>query len=103
MLQFRPARRDFPWTTSEEGLVQITVPKFESNFGKSFCKLIRKGDTFTANLDNIGSVVWKHCDGRRTVKEILTILKKEFPKEEDIGQRLFLFLQQMGQLNYISY
>ena len=103
MLQFRPARGEFPWELTEEGLVRITVPKFESSFGKSFCQFIRKGDTFTANLDKIGSAVWKHCDGRRTVKEILAILKKEFPKEQNIDQRLFLFLQQMGQLNYLYY
>ncbi len=103
MLQFRPAKGNFPWTTSEEGLVRITVPKFESNFGKSFCKVIRKDNTFIANLDKVGSVVWRNCDGRRTVKDILSILEKEFPKEENIDQRLFLFLQQMGQLNYIYY
>jgi hypothetical protein len=101
MLQFIPRRNDFEWSTNDEGLVEIKVPKFESNFGKSFCKLIRKDENITAKMDKIGTIVWKKCDGKNSVKDILETLKKKFPKEEDIDNRLFLFLQQMSSLNYI--
>lgn len=101
-LQFRPKRLDFEWSTNAEGLVEIKVPKFQGNFGKSFCKVIKKDDMFTANMDKIGSIVWKNSDGKKSVKDILEILKKEFPKDENIDQRLFLFLQQMMSLNYIE-
>lgn len=102
VLQYRPKRVDFEWSTNAEGLVEIKVPKFKSNFGKSFCKVIKRENMFTANLDKIGSIVWKNCDGRNSVKDILEIVKKEFPKEENIDQRLFLFLQQMHNLRYIG-
>ena len=101
MLNYRPARANFEWSTNAKGLVEIKVPKFQSNLGKSFCKVIRKGNTFTANMDKIGSTVWKNCDGIKSVKDILEIVKKEFPKQENIDQRLFLFLQQMQVLQYI--
>lgn len=101
MLQFRPKRLDFEWTTNKDGLVVIIVPKFTSNFGKSFCKIIKKDNSFSANMDKIGSIVWKNCNGSNSVKEILDILKKEFPKEDNIDNRLFLFLQQMHSLQYI--
>lgn len=101
MLQFKPKRLDFEWTTNEEGLVQIKVPKFSSNLGKSFCRIIKKDNSFSANMDKIGSVVWKNCNGGNSVKKILDILKKEFPREKDIDNRLFLFLQQMHSLRYI--
>ena len=102
-LQLRPKRLEFEWHTNEEERVRIKVPKFKRNFGKSFCKIIRKDDTFIANLDKLGSIVWKNCDGKNTVKQILEIIKKEFPKQENIDQRLFLFLQQMNGLNYIDF
>jgi len=102
-LQFIPRRLDFEWSTNEEGLVSLKVPKFKSNLGTNFCKIIRKDENFTANMDKIGSIVWKNCDGKKTVKQILQKLKKEFPKEENIDQRLILFLQQMKNLNYIDY
>jgi len=102
-LRFKPQRLDYEWSTNEEDLVIIKVPKFNSNFGNSFCKILKKENTFTANLDKIGSLIWKNCDGKHTVKQILEILKKEFPKEEIIDERLFLFIRQMGSLNYIVY
>jgi len=102
MLSFRPRRMDFEWYTNEEGLVRIKVPKFTSNFGKSFCKIIKKDNIFTASMDKIGSIVWTESDGKKTVKDILNIIKKEFPDEEEIDQRLFLFLQQMDSLGYIA-
>ena len=101
MLQFRPKRVDFEWTTNTDGLVQIKVPKFTSKLGKSFCNIIKKDNSFSANMDKIGSVVWKNCNGKNSVKEILDILKKEFPKEENIDNRLYIFLQQMHSLHYI--
>ena len=58
---------------------------------------------FTANLDALGSMIWKQCDGTRSVQQILEVITKEFPKEKDIDQRLFLFLQQLRALNYITY
>ena len=102
MLQYKPKRLDFEWTTNKDNLVQITVPKFQRNIGKTLCKVIKKDDTFTANMDKLGSLVWKNADGNHTVKEILDILKKEFPKEKNIDNRLFLFIQQMIGLNYIE-
>jgi hypothetical protein len=102
-LQFIPKRLDFEWSTTEDNLVQISVPKFTSNLGKTFCQIIKKNDMFTANLDKIGSFVWKNCDGKHSVKEILHKLEKVFPDEKNLQQRLFLFLNQMKNLNYLEY
>ena len=102
MLRFRPKRLDFEWSTNDEGLVEIKVPKFNSNFGKSFCKVIRKDNIFCAKMDKIGSLVWENSNGKKSVKDILNILEKKFPKQENLDNRLFLFLQQMYSLNYIA-
>jgi hypothetical protein len=83
--------------------VVITVPKFTSNVGKSFCKTLKRDNTFKANLDKLGSTIWKQCEGTKTVKEILDVVTKEFPDEKNIDQRLFLFLQQLRALCYIVY
>ena len=101
-LLFIPKKAELDWSINNKGLVEIKTPKFKSNFGKSFCKVIKKDNTFTANMDKLGSLVWKNCDGRNTVREILELMKKEFPKEENLDQRLILFLQQMYSLRYIN-
>ena len=69
MLQFRPKRADFEWITNKEGLIEIKVPKFSSNFGKSFCNIIKKDNYFYANMDKIGSIVWKKSNQRRDAED----------------------------------
>jgi hypothetical protein len=101
-IKLKPKRAELEWNENSEGLVEIKMPKFSSNFGKSFCKTLKKDQHFTANMDKIGSALWKECDGVKTVEDILKIIKKKFPKEKNIDQRLFLFLQQMNSLSYIS-
>ena len=59
----KPKRLDFKWFTDEQGLVKLNVPKFNRNIGNSFCKLIKRKNSFIANMDELGSLVWKNCDG----------------------------------------
>lgn len=101
-LGFIPKKADLEWNTNSDGVVEIKVPKFKSKLGESFCRFIRRENVFNARMDKIGSVVWLNCDGKKTVKDILEILKKEFPEEENIDQRLFLFLRKMDSLGYIE-
>lgn len=102
-LTYRPRKAGMEWKVKGDGLVEIKVPKFKSDFGKSFCNFIKKDNCFVANLDKLGSIVWQNCDGEKTVKQILSVVKKEFPDEKNIDQRLFLFLQQMQSLYYIEF
>ncbi len=102
-LKFKPIRGNFPWNKNEDGIVVIQVPKFQGKLGKTFCKLLKKENIFYANLDEIGSLVWEYCDGKHTVEEILEVLKQNFPDEENLDQRLFLFLRQMQALNYLIF
>ena len=101
-LKYIPNRVELEWSTNKEGLVEIIMPKFNSKLGKSFCKVIKKENSFTANMDKYGSLVWKNCDGKKNVGDILNIMQKEFPNEENLDQRLILFLQQMNSLRYIN-
>ena len=100
-LKYVPKRAELEWSENSDGLVEIKTPKFQSNFGKSFVKTLKKDEVFIAKMDKIGSAVWKECDGVKSVEEILKIVKGKFPDEKEIDQRLFLFLQQMDSLKYI--
>jgi hypothetical protein len=71
--------------------------------GKGFVHLLRKENTIEASMDVLGSFVWVTIDGQMTVKELLDRVKVKFPDEQNIDQRLFLFLQQMKALHYLTY
>ena len=102
-LTYQPRKAGMEWKVKDDGLVEIKVPKFKSDFGKSFCNFIKKDNCFVTNLDKLGSLIWQNCNGEKTVKQILSVVKKEFPDEKNIDQRLFLFLQQMQSLHYIDF
>ena len=70
-LTYVPRRLDLHWSEDADGLVHITVPKFESKVGQKLCKILRKDQELTADMDAVGSLVWKHCDGKNTVADIL--------------------------------
>ncbi len=97
-----PKQRDFFWTVDYKEVVHITVPKFYSPIGKKFCKVLRRPITFQADMDAIGSFIWQRCDGKRSVAKILNELKEKFSDEKNIDQRLFNFLLQMRQLEYLD-
>lgn len=101
-LEYIPKRVDLEWKINARGLVEIKIPKFRSNFGKSFCRVIKKENYLIANMDKIGSIIWQNCDGIKKVKNILEIVKKKFPDEKNIDQRLFLFIQQLRSLKYLD-
>jgi len=101
-LKYTPRRVDLEWKINSEGLVEIKIPKFKIDFGKSFCRVIKKENYFIGNMDNLGSVVWQNCDGINTVKYVLEKVKKEFPDAKNIDQRLFLFIQQLHSLRYLD-
>jgi hypothetical protein len=94
---------EFQWSTDADGLVTLIVPKFTGKLGKSFCKVLKRENTFEAHLDKLGSAIWIQCDGIKNVKEILVVITKEYPDEKNIDQRLFLFLQQLKALNYLTF
>ena len=100
-LKYTPKRVNLEWEINSIGIVEIKIPKFKSNFGKSFCRVIKKENYFIGKMDKLGSIVWKNCDGVNTVKDILEILKKEYRDENNINQRLYLFIQQLHNLRYI--
>lgn len=102
-LGLKPKRRDFLWSVDNQDVVHITVPKFQNSLGKKLCKILRRQDTFQADMDKIGSFVWKNCDGNTTVGVMLNALKEKFPDEQNIEQRFFHFLLQIRQLNYLDF
>jgi hypothetical protein len=102
-LSFIPKRAGYEWNVDEEGIVHISVPKFQGKWGKRLCKVLRKKETFTADMDELGSIVWTHCDGKNTVEDILAVLKEKYGDEKDLDQRLIVFLHQMRNLNYLYY
>lgn len=90
----------------ENGLVRIKIPKFRGKAGRWLCDVLKKPNYFTINLDEIGSLVWKMCDGEKNIgtilKEIEESMGERFEKE-DMERRFYLFLHMLKRRGLIRW
>lgn len=86
----------------EDGIVKLKIIKFKSKAGRWLCKALRKPNYFLVNLDEIGSFIWKRCNGKNSIEEILRELERKFGKER-MKERLMIFLGMLQRGGYIRF
>ena len=88
----------------ENGTVTVLVPRFgDGKMGRFLQRFIGKSP-ITLHLDEIGTAVWRLCDGRRSVYEIGGRLKEQFgDRIEPVYERLGVFLRQMKKAGIIDW
>ena len=90
LLQMVPERIQ-KWADTGEGRVKVLVPRYgASRLGRWVAACLDRPH-IAVNLDDIGSSVWRACDGRATVQEIARVLEAEFgeriaPAHERLGK-----------------
>jgi len=90
----------------EEGFIKIKTVKFEGKLGKWFCDVLKKPNYIIVNLDEMGSFIWKRCDGKTTVEEILEELKESMGKKfekDGIGPRSFYFMHMLRNRRFVTW
>lgn len=79
------------WADAGEGKVKVLVPRYGgSRLGRWIARRLDRPH-ITVNLDDIGSSVWRACDGRATVQEIARTLEAEF------GERIAPVHERLGK------
>ncbi len=96
--------RNVEWFRDEKTeYIVLKRPKFYNEWAKKMFSPFIKSDYYSIKLDKIGTVVWQHCNGKNTVRDIGEILGKEFgPDIEPIYERLFKFIVQMHKGKLIT-
>ncbi|MCD6512306.1 MAG: PqqD family protein [Thermoplasmata archaeon] len=97
----KPVRQIEDWY-EEDGLIRLKITKFRSKVGRAFCSMLKIPNFFIVNLDEIGSFVWRRCNGKNTIGKILEELKKEYG-EEEMEARLYVFLEMLRRNGYVKY
>ena len=94
--------RAYEW--EEDDIVKVKVPRFRGRLGQNFCRLIKKEQTYFVKLDKYGSEAWKLFDGKRTVREVGSILKERHGEDiEPVYERLGELLNIMEANGLITY
>lgn len=89
---------------TEGGLYVLLKPKYRHPWFIKHVLPRLKNPHFKIKLDEIGSFIWDHCDGRKTVKEIGRELKEKFgDKVEPLYERLGNFFQNLEKNKFITF
>ncbi len=89
---------------TEGGKVILSVPRFKSRIMQKLVMPRLKDPCLKVDLDEVGSAVWKLCDGSRNVGQIAQLLTKEFGEDiEPCHERLGLFFNQLERARFIRF
>lgn len=98
----RPRRR-LDWRELDGGRCVVLRPRFgESRIGRWLAA--RLGDPcYRIRLDEVGTFIWKACDGETSLTEIADRLRAEFGERvEPADERLARFVQSMVRSGMIE-
>ena len=81
------------WKDGSENRAVLLVPRFRWGPLAKWLQPRLKKPHIHVKLDDIGSFVWKRCDGKSTYSEIAKAMREEFgQKTEPAEERLKAFL-----------
>ena len=88
------------------GRVVVLKPRFADPLGRRLIQpRLGAGRRFLkVPLEERGSVLWRHCDGQRTVGDLVAVFAAAFPHDtDDAPKRISLYLHAMYENDLISY
>jgi len=92
---------------TENGKIDILLPRFNNNFWNQVYKNSKKGEYIYIHLDEIGSAIWNSIDGNRNVQAICHEMQDKHPDDlhpaEETEKRVTDFLSLLYREKYISF
>ena len=83
---------------SDEGLIAVELPRRKDWVGNALGFLFFVPESKPVQLDEVGSFVWKLCDGEHTVNEIGIALATEYKlNRREVDVSLTQYLQTLGK------
>lgn len=96
--------RTHAFRENENGTVTVLVPRFGGGRAGRFLQRFVGKYPIQLRLDELGTAVWRLCDGRRSAYEIGACLEEQFGERIDpVFERLGVFLRQMKKAGIIDW
>ncbi len=96
--------RNLEWQEKGTGLVTVLRPCLGKSRISRRIATIFQFDDYRIRLDQVGSAVWKLCNGQTRIDAIKNELAASFPEEdkETLEERLTAFLHQMNRSRMVT-
>jgi len=102
LLELVPSR-NYEHNYREENLIDVLVPRFNDRiFGKILQPRL-KNPFIRANLDELGSNTWELNDKKKSVTDIINLMTDKFSEENDIENRIVVFIQNLYKNGFIKF
>jgi hypothetical protein len=91
------------WSEDDELLVTLCVPKRRDRVGRVLNRFFSAPEHRRVALDELGSDVWRLCDGERSVESIIVALARKYKlNRREVEVSLSLYLKQLGKRGYLG-
>ena len=82
----------------------LTVPRRKTRGANSVAWLLGVPSERRVQLDELGSFVWRRCDGASTVRDLIDALKVEYKlSQREATVSLTTYLQTLGKRNLVAF
>ncbi len=104
-LQARPIRNPkLNWRLDDKGEVAITLPRREGRLWGLVSWIFAVPESRDVTLDEIGTHVWRLCDGEHTVEDLIQELKDEHQlSRREVEVSLTTYLRTLGKRGMVGF
>ena len=102
--QARPVRNpDLKWRENEEECVEVIIPRRKDRVGRIMGWVFAVPDSKPVVLDEVGSHIWRLCDGEHTVGDLVQDLCDEYKLGwREVEVSLTEYLRMLGKPGMIA-
>ncbi len=102
-LDFVPVRK-VEWDRDEDGKVYLLRERTQSKLMSKLINFFKTNRYFYIHLDHIGTTAWSAIDGKRSIRDIGEIMKKELDENlEELEKRLPVYFTLLHQNQFIDF
>ena len=92
------------WEIDDKGEAALVIPQKETLWLRLVSKLFMLPGKRVIVLDSIGTYVWRMCDGKHTISQIIKGIQNQYQlTRKEAETSLFTFMQQLGKRNFIQF
>lgn len=103
-LSARPLRNPgLEWHDNDDGDVVIILPRRKDTLGKILNWMFQVPEKKPVTLDEVGSFVWRHCDGNHTFGQMLNLMAEKYQvSKREVEMSLGQFMQTLGKRGMVT-
>lgn len=104
-MALRPVRNEaITWQENEAGEAELQIPYRKDRFARAVAFLVHLPETRRVQLDEVGTFVWKLCDGSNTVEAIVRAMTREYKMNRaEVEASVGRYLQMLAERRFIGF